>query len=171
MPAAPSRLRDARPEEAGVIAEIYNESIAAGDSTMDDEPKHEDEVRRQMAGFSDREGYLVLEAEGRIAGWGIIKRYSDRPGYRFCCETSVYVRRALLGRGYGTQIQQGLLAWCRAHGFHHVVARIMARNRGSIRLHEKLGFGLVGVQQEIGYRNGQWEDVVVMQRLLDPEEG
>ena len=44
------RLRDARPEDAAVIAEIYNESIAAANATMDDEPKTAYDIRRQVEG-------------------------------------------------------------------------------------------------------------------------
>jgi hypothetical protein len=32
-------------------------------------------------------------------GWGMIKRYGDSRGYRFSCETAVYLRRDLVGRG------------------------------------------------------------------------
>ncbi len=77
-------LRDAAPEDA--VAAIYNESIAAGDSTMDTVPRSVDVVRRQTEGLSEREPILLLEVDGLGVGWGIIKRYGDRAGYRYCCE-------------------------------------------------------------------------------------
>ncbi len=108
--------------------------------------------------------------EGRqrdIAGWGIIKKYSDRAGYRFCCETAVYLRRDLTGRGLGTRIKLALIERCRRYGYHHLVAKILAVNVASIEYNQKLGYELVGTQREIGYAGGRWQDVVILQLVLD----
>lgn len=163
------RIRTYRPGDAATVAAIYNESIAAGDSTMDETPRTEADVLGWMAAFGERETILVLEdAGGDILGWGIVKRYSDRTGYRFTCETSVYLRRALAGqrRGYGSRLQAALMERCRAFGYHHVVARIWADNEISLALHRKFGFTLVGVQHEVGYTGGTWRDVAILQCIL-----
>jgi phosphinothricin acetyltransferase len=159
-------VRPASYADAEAIAEIYNESIRAGDATMDEAGKTADEIRANMERFDDQETYLVFETEGAVAGWGIIKRYSDRAGYRFACETSVYFRRHLTGKGYGTRLQEALLRQCRAFGYHHVVVKIFASNTGSIKFHGRLGFDMVGIQREIGYKRGAWKDVAIMQCVL-----
>lgn len=159
-------LRDATPSDAAVIAAILNESIAAGDSLMIEEPVHAAEIRAQMDGFEEGEGYLLLEDAGTVVGWGVLKRYSDRSGYRFAAETSVYVRRDRTGRGYGSRLQAALIERARAAGFHHLVAKIWAGNAGSRALHEKFGYEVVGIQREIGFVGGQWRDVAILQRLL-----
>ncbi|RMI06650.1 MAG: N-acetyltransferase family protein [Calditrichaeota bacterium] len=160
------RIRDATPEDAPVIADIYNESIAAGDATMDDDPKTPEYFRQLMAGFNKREAILVMEVEGKVIGWGIIKRYSDRSGYRFCCETSVYLYRSQVGKGYGTRLKKALIERCREYGYHHLVAKIFADNRASIEYNRKLGYEMVGIQKEIGFKNGHWQDIAIMQLVL-----
>jgi phosphinothricin acetyltransferase len=160
-------IRDARPEDAAAIAAIYNESIAAGDSTMDQTPHTARDVLGWMKRFNDRETLLVMNDADEIVGWGILKRYSSRPGYRFCCETSVYVRRNHRGRGCGSRLQAALMNRCRAYGYHHVVAKIWAGNEASLSLHRKFGFELVGIQREIGFHEGRWIDVAILQCLLD----
>lgn len=161
-------LRDATPDDAAAIAEIYNESIRAGDASMDVVPKTASDIRRYMAGFGEREGYLVLVDEaGGTLGWGVVKRYGCGAFYRDTCETSVYLRRAEVRKGYGARLQQALLDRCRAYGYHHIVARIWASNAGSIAFHERFGYELVGIQREIGHVRGQWQDVAVMQRVFD----
>jgi phosphinothricin acetyltransferase len=160
-------IRNATPADAAIIAAIYNESIVANDSTMDDIPNTPADIRQQMAHFNNREVFLVLEEEGEVLGWGIIKRYSDRPGYRFCCETAVYIRRALRRHGYGSRIEQALIDRCRQFGYHHLVAKIWATNVGSIQMHERFGYEIVGTQREIGFKNGQWQDVTIMQCVLE----
>lgn len=164
-------LRDATPADADAIAAIYNASIRAGDATMIDTPLTGEDIRRQMAAFTDREGYLVLEDADGIAGWAVVKRYSDRGGYRFAAETSTFIRRDRLRRGYGARLQRALLDRCRALGYHHLVARIWASNEGSIAFHRAFGYELVGIQREIGFMHGQWQDVALMQCLLDPPDG
>ncbi len=169
--AGPAVLRDATDDDAAAIAEIYNQSVAAGDATMDEEPWTAESVRRKLAGFNDRETILVLAVGSSLAGWGIIKRYSDRRGYRFCCETAVYLQRDRVGRGFGTRIKKALIERCREYGYHHLVAKIFANNRASIEYNLKLGYEIVGTQKEIGFRNGRWQDVTILQLLLDESSG
>ena len=159
-------LRDATPADAAVIADIYNETIRTGYGTMDAELKTAEDIRRQIAGFTKREVYLLLERDGEAIGWGIIKRYSDRPGYRFCCETSVYLRHAEIRKGYGSYIKRGVIERCKAYGYHHLVAKIWASNTASIEYNKKFGYEVVGIQREIGHMNGQWQDIAILQCVL-----
>ena len=51
-------------------------------------------------------------------------------------------------------------------GYRHLVAKIMAVNEGSLRFHLERGYEQVGRQREIGFLNGTWHDVVILQRIL-----
>ena len=160
-------LRSAVPEDADCISEIYTESILAHDSTMDTEPFSGGEMKRLLDRLGERERVFVLETDAVVRGWGIVKKYSDRPGYRVACETSIYLRRDQRAKGYGSLLQEKLLEFCREVDYHHVVAKIWADNDESIEFHRKFGFTMVGVQNEIGHVAGTWRDVAVMQCLLD----
>jgi len=163
-------VRKATPEDARAIAHIYTESIVARDSTMDTEPWSRETALGLLDGLSDRETVLVLEANGSVAGWGIVKKYSDRPGYRVACESSLYVSRNSFGRGFGTAIQQELHRSARRLGYHHIVAKIWADNERSIGMHRKLGFRMVGIQNEIGLVDGVRRDIALMQHILADDE-
>jgi phosphinothricin acetyltransferase len=52
-------------------------------------------------------------------------------------------------------------------GFHSVIARVGGGNEASIALHAKHGFKMVGTEREIGRKFGRWQDVTVMQTILD----
>ena len=160
-------FRDGTVEDAAVIAEIYNESIRAGGATMDDEPKTGTDIRTQIEGFGRRELFVLLELDGEVLGWRVIKRYSDRPGYRFSCETAVYLRHGALRSGHGSRIKRELIARCKKLGYHHLVARIFADNRASIEYNLRFGYELVGVQREIGFKEGRWQDIAILQLVLD----
>lgn len=161
-----SDLRDAVFGDASAIAAIYNESIAARDSTMQLEPVGAETVERWVRDVGEREAVLVLAEGGAVVGYGVVKRYSDRGGYRYAAETSVYLRRARTGEGLGSQLQAALIDRCRTYNYHHLVAKLWAENERSRALHRKFGYELVGVQREIGYVEGEWRDVALMQKRL-----
>ncbi|MEM6655787.1 MAG: N-acetyltransferase family protein [Planctomycetota bacterium] len=163
---AAATVRDATIADAQAIADIYAESVAAGDSTMDRVPWTTQQVVDKLQAQTDRLATLVLEAAGRVVGWAMIKQYSERLGYRTCCETSIYLRRSETGRGFGRRLVAAQLERCQRLGYHHIVARIFAENTGSVRFHEQHGFELVGVQKEIGSVDGRWIDVAILQKVF-----
>lgn len=160
------RLRPAGRSDADAIARIYTESVLAADSTMDTEPVHAPDVVRWLDRLGPRETIIVYDEDGDVLGWGIAKRYSDRPGYAVAAETSVYLDRRHLGRGLGSRLQARLMEWCREAGYHHLVAKIWADNEGSLAMHRHFGYELVGVQREIGLVGGIRRDVAILQCLL-----
>lgn len=161
-------IRDVTFEDAAAITSIYNESVAARDSTMQLEAVDVETVKAVIRTQQSREALLAGENAGLVVGYGRVKRYSDRGGYRHAAETSVYIRRDRTGRGLGTQIQSALIDRCRSYNYHHLVARMWATNERSRALHRSFGYDLVGIQNEIGYVDGEWRDVAVMQKVLGP---
>jgi L-amino acid N-acyltransferase YncA len=160
-------VRDAHLADAGDIARIYTDSILARDSTMVLDPVSQAEIEDKLKGLSPEESmHVVVDARGTVVGWGIVKLYSDRPGYRLTCETSLFIDAGHRGIGLGKMLQAELLKKAREAGFHHVLVRIWAQNESSISLHRKLGFTMVGIQKEIGHVDHNWIDVAVMQCLL-----
>ena len=108
-----------------------------------------------------------MSSAGTVLGWGIIKRYHRRQGYTVAAETSVYVDRSHTGRGHGSAMQTHLIERAKDLGYHHLVAKIWAGNDGSIRMHERFGYEVVGVQKSIGYVEGNRLDVAILQLVLD----
>jgi L-amino acid N-acyltransferase YncA len=162
-----SDLRDAVPGDAPAIAAIYNESIGARDSTMQLEAVTAETVEGWIRGLGEREAVLVVVEDDAVVGYGVVKRYSDRGGYRYAAETSVYLRRARTGEELGSMLQAALIERCRVYGYHHLVAKLWAENEPSRALHRKFGYESVGVQREIGYVDGTWRDVLILQKRLD----
>ena len=152
--------------DARAVMEIYNEHISAGNSTMDQQPKSLMEIEAWFKGFLERELIVLFEDADYVLGWGIIKRYSDREGYAKACETAIYLRTTETRKGYGTLIKKWIIEKCRELGYHHLVAKIFSSNIASIEYNKKLGYELVGTQKEIGYVNGQWQNVTIMQLII-----
>ena len=160
------KFRIADITDAQPVMEIYNEHIADGNSTMDQQTKSLGEIEDWFKEFWERELIVLLEDANKVLGWGIIKRYSDREGYSKACETAIYLRSAETRKGYGTLIKKWIIDKCRQLGYHHLVAKIFSSNTASIEYNKKLGYELVGEQKEIGFADGQWQNVTILQLLI-----
>lgn len=160
-------IRSYQLPDCQAIADIYNEAVLQGGITMDCEPYPAQKIQDLVNHFNSRETILIAHINRMIVGWGIIKKYSDRPGYRLCCETSIYLKFSETKQGYGRILQAALLEQVKAFNYHHVVAKILAANQESIKFHQKFGFEIVGIQKEIGFYRGSWHDVAIMQLLIN----
>lgn len=160
-------IKEATVNDYQSVADIYNEFIRLGNATMEESIKTADSIAGWVSKFHNREKLYVLQEDGINIGWGIIKRYSDREGYRFACETAVYLTSSKIGKGYGTMMKKYLIKVCRQLDYKHLIAKIFATNETSILYNEKLGYTIVGTQKNIGFKNDKWVDVVIMQYLIE----
>jgi L-amino acid N-acyltransferase YncA len=160
------QVRLATFDDAEAIRAIYNREVTSSAVTFDLVPRTLEDQRVWLAGHSGAYPAIVAEAGGEVLGFGSLSPYRERPGYATTVEDSVYVRHDQQGRGVGKALLRELVRLAAAHGFHAVMARIVDGHEASIRLHRSCGFGLVGVEREVGRKLGRWMDVVVMQRLL-----
>ena len=109
---------------------------------------------------------LVAETGQEILGYASLSQWYDTPVYAHTAESSLYLAPNAQGRGLGTTLMRALLAEARRLGHHVVLSRIWSENLPSIAMCRKCGYETVGVQREIGFRRGKWEDCVVMQVIL-----
>ena len=107
---------------------------------------------------------LVGIIAGKIAGWAALTPVSGRCVYGGVAEESVYVGESFRGVGIGVQLLNALNEASEKEGFWTLQAGIFAENRVSIRAHEKAGFRIVGTREKLGRRNGEWKDIVLMER-------
>ncbi len=161
------RVVKATIEMAQAIADIHNQ-YQIGEYSMDQTLWTRESVEAWIRQLSDRESILVAvnSTASQPVGWGVVKSYSDRAGYRVACETSIYVGRQHAGQGIGSVLMKQLMTECQRLDYHHVVAKILADNQPSIDFHLRYGFQLVGIQNEIGQLNGQWKDVAIFQKIF-----
>ena len=92
-------IRRATSDDYQVIASIYNEHIGIGISTMDEGVKTNKDIDGWEKNFNQREGLYVLKKSNKVIGWGIIKRYGEKRGYRFACETAIFLSGTETGKG------------------------------------------------------------------------
>jgi phosphinothricin acetyltransferase len=160
------RVRVALGGDAFDIARIYNHYVDVGGATFDATPWTL-EFAKGLLAAAKPEAWFVADEKGDVIGWASVRRYSLRHGYRFTCETAIYLDPVAVGRGVGDALQIRLEEHCRKSGVHHAVAKVIADNERSMAFHHRYGYELVGIQKEIGHMNGQWTDVAILQKIFE----
>jgi len=109
----------------------------------------------------------VAEAETTIIGFAYAAAYRPRPAYRHTIEDSVYVADGETGRGVGSALLSELVVRCDRGPWQQMVAIVGdSANSGSVALHRRFGFELVGTLQAVGFKFGHWVDTPILQRSL-----
>ncbi len=158
------RLIEAR--DLPATTEIYNEAILHTTATFDTVVKTVAARQAWLAAHQcARHPILVAEVTGQVVGWASLSQWSDRPAYDDTVEISVYVASAQQGQGFGKQLMAETLRRGATAGLHTVLARVVAGNEGSVRLHEQFGFVRVGIMREVGFKFGQRLDVHLLQKI------
>ncbi len=163
-------IRPAADADLAQITAIYADAVLHGTATFEIVPPDEAEMRaRRAALLAGGYPYLVAEDGGRVLGYAYAAPYRARPAYRSTVEDSIYVAPDAQGRGVGRALLTRLIAEAEARGFRQMVAVIGdSQNTASIGVHRALGFDLVGVFKDVGYKHGRWLDSVLMQKPLGP---
>lgn len=170
-PTAPPPVRPAEPDDLEAIHEIYSHHVRHGVASFELEPPDLATLtRRYEAVVAHGLPYLVAVPDGRVRAYAYASPYHTRPGYRFSVEDSVYVAPGWEGRSLGRALLVPVIEHCEAQGYRRMVGIIATAGDGgkgaSIRLHESLGFALVGCLPAVGFKFGRWIDTVILQRPL-----
>jgi L-amino acid N-acyltransferase YncA len=156
--------RRADAPDAPALARIYNQGIADRNATFETRPRSADEMLTIIA--NPEFPCVVACHDDQVVAFASTSRYRTRECYAGIAEFSVYVDRDWRGRNAGYVVMQALLVAAHAHGFWKVLSRVFVTNQPSRRLLAKLGFREVGIYQAHAQLDGEWRDVVIVERWL-----
>jgi len=159
-PSMNGQVRPATAVDLPAIAGIYAYYVDHTPATFDvDPPTLEDwGVRWETAAAAARP-WFVTEMDSGVVGFVVTSGFRPKAAYHATIETTIYLDRPAIGRGLGRPLYEAALREASERGFHLAVAGITLPNRGSVALHEGLGFTKVGVFEEVGHKLGDWRDV------------
>jgi L-amino acid N-acyltransferase YncA len=158
-------VRPAGPADAEAVARIYNEGIEERSSTFETAPRAAADVLGWLAA-GERLPLLVAEEGGRVLGWARILAYSERAAYAGVGEVSVYVDRSARGRGIGRRLLEELEARAGELDYWKLTGKRFPANAASVALVRRCGWREVGLHVRHGRLDGEWRDVLVVERLL-----
>ena len=158
-------IRRASHADAAAIAAIYNQGIEDRGATFETELRTAADIIVKLAD-DERFPNLVAEDDGQVLGWAGLSSYRPRLCYAGIAEFSIYLDRAARGRGIGRRLLTSLIEVAAERGYWKLVSRVFPFNTASRALCGACGFREVGVYEKHARLDGEWRDVVVVERLI-----
>ena len=132
-----------------------------------------DEFRNRIEQISAKYPYIKAVVDGKIAGYAYAAGFKDRKAYDWSVETSIYVdmeqKRSGIGRRLYEELenilkQQGILNVNACIAYPQVEDEYLTKD--SVLFHEKLGYTMVGIFHQCGYKFHRWYDMVWMEKFI-----
>ena len=134
-------VRPATGADLEAINRIHGPEVLHGTATWDTEPWTLDQRREWFSHHDAMNPVLVAEHQGEVVGFAYVTLVSQKTGWRFTREDTVYIHPAMHRRGLGRALLAPIVESARANGIRSVLAVIEASNTASIALHQRLGDG------------------------------
>ena len=144
-------------DDLTTILAIYNDAILTTTAIYDYRP-HTLSDRKEWLDKKTAAGIpvFVFEQDGHVIGYATYGPFRDFPAYKYSAEHSIYVHKDQRHLRVGTQLMQALMEVLNQKGYMTLIGAIDADNEASCRMHEKMGFQLVGTIEKAGYKFGRW---------------
>lgn len=166
-------VRDAAPEDAERILEIYGYYVKNTAVTFEYDIPSLEEFRERMEKTMRRYPYLVVLRDGNIEGYAYAGAFVGRAAYDWSCEITVYLDRSAQKCGLGRIIYEALEKALHDMGILNLYACIGYPERddeylttNSADFHRHLGFARVGEFRKCGYKFDRWYNMIWMEKLI-----
>ena len=159
-------IRIAQPSDIPAMLKIYEYFVQKTAVSFEYETPTEAEFLGRMQSHMAQYAWLVREENGTVLGYAYAGRAFERAAYAWCAEISCYldasVRRKGIGRALYTEIESIL----RRQGCRKVFAVVTSANAPSVAFHRALGYRQAAVFRQVGYKLGEWHDVIWLEKTL-----
>ncbi|KTR61844.1 GCN5 family acetyltransferase [Exiguobacterium indicum] len=159
-------IRPVTEHDLPAILAIYNEGIEDRIATLETDQKDLSFMTQWYAERTDRYAGYVAEDETGVLGFISLDPYNPRPVYASVGEISVYITRTHRGQGIGTRLLETAEQHARDHQMHKLILFTFPFNKIGQKLYIRSGFRIVGTFKEQGQLNGEYVDVMAMEKRL-----
>lgn len=154
-------IRALQPTDWPSVRAIYEQGIATGNATFE---ALAPEWEVWTAAHRPDCRFVAENEAGEVCGWAALTPVSGRCVYAGVAEVSVYIAEACRGMGIGRNLLERLVQASEQAGLWTLQAGVFPENTGSLALHERAGFRMVGRRERIGKMHGQWRDTLLLER-------
>lgn len=166
-------MREALPEDAGRIREIYAPYVETTAVSFEYEVPSVEEMAARIRKVRQSYPWIVAEEDGNIVGYAYAGPFKERAAYRWSVETSVYVDGGSRRKGIGRLLLEALEERLLNQGILNMYACISFSDtedgyltHDSVHFHEKMGFKPVARFHQCGFKFGRWYDIVWLEKFL-----
>lgn len=155
------KVRNYRSKDWTSVRAIYRAGIETGIATFETEVKSQEEFEASsITGCT----IVAVNAANGVHGWACLWPVSDRCCYSGVAEVSVYIAPNQNRKGLGALLLDELIKRSELKGIWTLQSGVFEANTASIKLHQKCGFRIVGTRERLGQVNGQWHNIVMMEK-------
>ena len=152
-------LQIATTADAEAIAAIYAPIVRETEISFEAAAPTPEEMAIRIARNLQTHPWLVFKKDDEVLGYAYATPHRSREAYRWSCETSVYIGEAARRTGIAKQLYLKLFETLKSLGYANALAGITLPNAPSVGFHEHIGFQLIGIYKNVGFKNGKWRDV------------
>jgi phosphinothricin acetyltransferase len=157
-------VRAAAVGDTDAIARIFREGIEDRVATFETSPPPAAQMAELVGAGAPM---LVAVRDGSVVGWAKVAAYDPvHDYYDGVGEATIYVAREARGSGVGAVLLDALERAAGAAGYFKLIGKLFTTNSASIALFQGHGWRPVGVHHRHGRLDGDWKDVLVVEKLL-----
>ena len=151
-------FRLATPDDAEALQAIYAPYIGTS-ITFECHVPTVEEFRERIDARYQKYPYIVCEEDGRPVGYAYASHLFTREAYDWAVELSVYFEVGHRGRGLGKRIYGMIIEFLTIQGIRSIHGKVTEPNPHSDKLHQAMGFELIGCMKKVGFKMGMWRNV------------
>jgi phosphinothricin acetyltransferase len=159
-------IRDAIQSDIEEILGIYNEGIMDRVATLEINEKDRLYMTDWFNQHQGRYKVIVADLHEKVVGWASLNPYNSRKAYEGVADLSIYIKRESRGKGIGGKLLSSIQQKAIESQFHKIVLFTFPFNQLGQGLYRKQGFREVGIFQRQGKLDGNYVDVMAMEKLL-----
>ena len=173
MDASEVKIRVAEPQDATALRAIYKPYVEKTVITFEYAVPTVEEFSERISKTLQRYPYLVAEYKGAILGYAYTGPFVGRAAYDWGVETSIYLDENNKKMGLGKRLYAALEKISQAQhilnmnaciGYPQVEDEYLTKN--SVEFHAHLGFRMVGIFHQCGYKFKRWYDMAWMEKII-----
>ena len=166
------KIRDVLPEDAERIQEIYSpyvsDTVISFEITVPGKSEMKKRIQKLLANAFP---YIVAENEtGTVVGYAYADKFGEREAYRYSFIVSIYLDMEVQSKRIGQKLYDELEKRMKKMGIVQVLSAITGKNEKSLKFHEKNGFTKIGHFPNVGYKMGEWHDIIWMNKTINSIE-
>ena len=154
------KIRNFKKSDFNSVKSIYQQGIDTGNATFQKKAKGWNEWN---SSFLDT-CRIVAELNDEVVGWAALSAASKRTVYNGVAEVSIYIAKNYANYGIGNSLLSELVSTSENEGIWTLQAGIFPENESRIAIHSKNGFKKLGIRKNLGKMNGEWRDILFMER-------